>query len=551
MATALQTNNLSYIDYNNPQQQIELSLETKVFLAYKYGIRNRRKILRTLSRAGSIITKQLTDITKFISPKAVDIANAILNKLINGEEVLLNHKYLSMITRCKSSAQNNNLVNELSNLFDTKYHRFLYKNGRIFKHHIEFTISTSILGELRNEGVSNTEFYPKNISSPYTKNMDTFNKSIRSSESNFLDNSDSSNIQPETSNLVEAEEELLAEEGGHQASIHSLKPNKAQRISKSSNQRKKTTNADTKARKAKLIRFKQYAEPKNLADHYPLTDADCSLLQSKSTRYFDLNAQNEILLRMSNKSELQEHSFPSKASFLAYLGLALKNEMRNAEEINNIDFRIKANLTQEEVEKRKVSAKKESFLAEVETRAITHRSDETQFKAKLVGTLGKENAYSILSNLISTKINGEVFEMYFSNTLKFAEESRSLIYSQVKATGYKGIERLGFIFPKEENSIEEGCRVDDTEMSNNNEKLESVELPQGVWGQVAKELVAEYGVDIYKHWFSKLTATVDENMKTIELKASSEFVRDWVAGRYESIISEMVTAIGFELKVVR
>ena len=125
MATALQTNNLSYIDYNNPQQQIELSLETKVFLAYKYGIRNRRKILRTLSRAGSIITKQLTDITKFISPKAVDIANAILNKLINGEEVLLNHKYLSMITRCKSSAQNNNLVNELSNLFDTKSSKHL------------------------------------------------------------------------------------------------------------------------------------------------------------------------------------------------------------------------------------------------------------------------------------------------------------------------------------------------------------------------------------------------------------------------------------------
>jgi len=76
-------------------------------------------------------------------------------------------------------------------------------------------------------------------------------------------------------------------------------------------------------------------------------------------------------------------------------------------------------------------------------------------------------------------------------------------------------------------------------------------LLQGVWGQVSKEPVAEYGIDIYKHWFSKLTTTVDENLKTIELKASSEFVKDWVVDRYENIISDMVTSIGFELKGLR
>jgi len=54
-----------------------------------------------------------------------------------------------------------------------------------------------------------------------------------------------------------------------------------------------------------------------------------------------------------------------------------------------------------------------------------------------------------------------------------------------------------------------------------------------VWGQVSKELISEYGIDIYKSWFKKLTATVDENMKTIELRASSEFVKDWIVDKCE------------------
>ena len=129
--------------------QSGLTLEAQVFLAFKYNTRNRRKILKTLLRSGVDIDKQLTNKTKFISPKAVEIANVVLNKITDGKEVLLCHKYLSTITFCQSSAQNNNIVNELANLFEIKYHRFLYKNGHIFEHHIEFKISASILEEIK------------------------------------------------------------------------------------------------------------------------------------------------------------------------------------------------------------------------------------------------------------------------------------------------------------------------------------------------------------------------------------------------------------------
>ena len=85
----------------------------------------------------------------------------------------------------------------------------------------------------------------------------------------------------------------------------------------------------------------------------------------------------------------------------------------------------------------------------------------------------------------------------------------------------------------------------------NNIQPESLELPQGAWGQVSKELISEYGIDIYRNWFKKLTATVDENMKTIELRASSEFVKDWIVDKYENTMAQIVNTMGFELRVAR
>ncbi len=152
---------------------------------------------------------------------------------------------------------------------------------------------------------------------------------------------------------------------------------KPQQSIKPANQRKKLTNAEYKAKKGKLLRFNQYDKPKNLSEHYPLTDADCSTLQSKSGRDFTTNAINEILLALSNKPKTKGHSFPSNASFTAYMSKVLVNEKRDTVKTSNLGFKINANLTKEDIVERTTYAQREVYLSEVEDRAITNRSDET------------------------------------------------------------------------------------------------------------------------------------------------------------------------------
>ena len=40
-------------------------------------------------------------------------------------------------------------------------------------------------------------------------------------------------------------------------------------------------------------------------------------------------------------------------------------------------------------------------------------------------------------------------------------------------------------------------------------------------------------------------------MKTIELRASSEFVKDWIVDKYENTMAQIVNTMGFELRVAR
>jgi hypothetical protein len=141
-----------------------------------------------------------------------------------------------------------------------------------------------------------------------------------------------------------------------------------------------------------------------------------------------------------------------------------------------------------------------------------------------------------------------VFELHLNKAVELTEQIKYSILKEANAVdGYKGVESLKFVSPEKEISIEEWSRADDTTTpSSTSRQPKSLELPQGVWGQVSKELVAQFGVDIYKHWFSKLTTTVDENVKTIELKASSEFVKDWIVDKYENQLRKITNDLNVE-----
>jgi hypothetical protein len=63
-------------------------------------------------------------------------------------------------------------------------------------------------------------------------------------------------------------------------------------------------------------------------------------------------------------------------------------------------------------------------------------------------------------------------------------------------------------------------------------------LQQGAWGDVCRQLIKTYGIHIYNNWFSKLTPVIDEDAKTIELKAPNSFVKQWVETNYRDVIQE-------------
>ncbi len=403
---------------------------------------------------------------KPLSSKAVNLLAVIVHKLRKNEVITLNQNYLSRITDCERD-QNINLLHQISDVVGISFHAKTTIAGKISRNSYVIRHTPKGLEIIENAKVLLTQkhFVGKiavtPVETPATEDKkdgtrvefirtsyiykEKVLENNRSNESNFLENSKSLILLPETPNLAKKENEVILVEDSPQATIHTLQPSKPQQSIKTSNQRKKLTKAEYKAKRGKLLHFKQYDKPKSLADHYPLSAEDYSILQSKSGRDFNLNSTNEILLSMSRKPNLLGHKFPSKTSFIAYMSKALIKEMRDAVQINNIGFKIKANLTKDQLVEYTTLAQRESYLAKVEDRAITHRSDETQFRAKLVGTLAPSQAYNVLVNLVNIKRNEKVLKLYFSTMPELTKRTKDIISNQANAVGgYDGVERLEF-----------------------------------------------------------------------------------------------------------
>jgi hypothetical protein len=209
-------------------------------------------------------------------------------------------------------------------------------------------------------------------------------------------------------------------------------------------------NSNSSQAKVYCPKFKQYDQPKTLGDHYPLTAEDCSELQRRSSREFTLNAMNEILLDMSRKPKESKHEFHSKAAFMAYMSKVYRYEGRDAVKTANTGFKILTRATEAEVIAHTTQAEREEYLAEVEQRAITNRSDETQYRAKLAATLKPSQAYNFLSNLKTVCKVGDIFEVHMSQDVLLTNHSRGLILSAANAVGgYSGVKKMEFIEKQE------------------------------------------------------------------------------------------------------
>lgn len=416
MACLAQTQELEALNY----QEHQLSALIYSFINPNAQYRKEYLSFDTIERAYQANHRKITKKTKYLSDKAKKILAPVVQKLLRGENVLLNSKYISQITGCEAR-QNRNILNELKGILKIKHRKFIKANGRIFKGYYLFKFTPAILYELYpTEEKANGNKLPLHIHIQNNKNIEDIDLG-----SNFFANSESKN-----------QEEVFNHE--------SLQfPKKALRNKKClSNQRKKSTNQELKAR-IYFPKFKQYDKPKSLGEHYPLSTEECLELQSRSGRDFTLNAMNEILLDISRKSKESSHEFPSKATFMAYMSKVYRYEERDAVKTANLGFKILVRAKESEVIQYATQTERESYLNFLEQQAITNRSDENQLKAKWANTLPINTAYNLLSNLSYFHKVGTTLEVQLKKHVELTEYQKTQILHDTQAVGgYGGVEKL-------------------------------------------------------------------------------------------------------------
>ena len=276
-----------------------------------------------------------------------------------------------------------------------------------------------------------------------------------------------------------------------------------------------------------------FTKPKTLEDFYPLNKEDCKELQSLSGRDFSLNAMNEILRDMSKR--LTDRVFNSRKGFLSYMSKALRYEMRDVVKTSNESFKIKANLSQQESRVEEV----ENYLTEIEY--STQVSPEWHLKKKLACVLESTKAYNLLKAYRSITIESGVAKIYLQKSVDLLPLELDQVLSQVKATHerfengiYNPIQKIELIMPKitSKDSIAQSTK----------------ELPNTLWGKIRKQLITLYGEAIDISWFSKIEATENEQTKEINLKVSSEFIKDWIERNYEQAIEQTAGAMGIRIR---
>ena len=295
----------------------------------------------------------------------------------------------------------------------------------------------------------------------------------------------------------------------------------------------------------------QQSKQRQLEDFYPLSTEDCSSLQSTSGREFSLNAMNEILKSMSRR--ITNRFFYSKKGFLSYMSQVFRYEKRDAVKINNTDFRIRANLDSSEQKLQK----QEKYLTELEYSLQV--SPEWHLKKRLASVLERSKAYHFLTSYKSLNIKESRAIMQLNRFIELSEIDKDIILQQIQAThekidnngDYQSVESLEIIMP---NKSMLPPASTSTPLSSNITKAHQLERSfpkrEGIWGKIRESFAKSFaagGDDLDQAWLSKLDAKIDEDQKTIELKAPSNFIRDFIEDRFMSNLTKLVERSGFTL----
>jgi hypothetical protein len=143
------------------------------------------------------------------------------------------------------------------------------------------------------------------------------------------------------------------------------------------------------------------------------------------------------------------------------------------------------------------------------------------------------------------EVTRDVMQIYLTDSVELTAFEKSVVLRHVQSiysTEDVSIAELEYII--DNSSIRKFASKPVTQA-----KLTLSEIPTGIWGEIRKVLISNYGADVDRNWFSKLTANVDEVASTIELKYPSQFVADWISTNYEDTIKAVVAGFGMNYKI--
>ena len=285
-------------------------------------------------------------------------------------------------------------------------------------------------------------------------------------------------------------------------------------------------------------------EKADLASFYPLVQSDIALLRRVSGRDFTITAVNEILLKLSKRHT--EHRFPSKEAFMSYMGKVLSYEMRDAVQISSADFKLNCNRDQVEVSQVR-------YLESIEYSKDT--SPIAQLRRKLAAVLEPKLAYQFLkaANIsdysADSQSSNNSFAIELSHELELSYLQQQIILEQVRAVFGNHIHEIEMVIA---NSTIRSINANQHFNKSNIDQSAAIEPVQdlGIWGKIRSMLVSYYGEDgkaIDRNWFSKLEPEINDDNRSIILRAPSDFIKDWVQSKYSSLIEKLCQGQNYNL----
>lgn len=272
-------------------------------------------------------------------------------------------------------------------------------------------------------------------------------------------------------------------------------------------------------------------------EFHPLDLSDVRALQAASGRDFDSNFCNQLLLRIAEK--YPDYKFPTKTAFMSYMSKMLEHELRDAVVVSNGSFRFKDSISLEDNE----ALAKERYLESVERTRDTSLAG--QLRRKIAGVFGVNLAYQLLSNssFYVDRVDDSCFVFKANSQVNISEYQHERLLGEIRSVYGQNIESLSFV------SKDKKIINIDAYSSMNARRVVDTNIDEGIWAKMRRSLIAVCGEAVDRHWFSKLIPTINDEEKTISLKCTSGFIRDWIETNYRSLIERVIPS-GFKLAEV-